>query len=125
MKKIFALAAVAVIGVVGAFAFDLKGVEGTWQDTNWDANWTLNAGGTITLTQASTGEVIKTFTDSNISNFKAEGSLTSGVSISFYCKDTGRTYKFTKPVSLGTDLTLDIDRDWTDEAYSTSIKSVK
>ena len=103
MKKIFALVAVALLGTIGAFAFDLSGIEGTWKDETYNANWTFNGGGTITLTDASTGAVYFTFNDSNTSEQKAEASLTDGATISFYCKETGRHYRFTKPVALNAD----------------------
>ena len=38
MKKVFAIAAVLVMGTAGMFALDLKDIQGTWQDSNWDAN---------------------------------------------------------------------------------------
>lgn len=38
MKKIFAIAAALVMGTAGMFALDLKDIQGTWQDSNWDAN---------------------------------------------------------------------------------------
>ena len=47
MKKIFAIAAVLVMGIAGMFALDLKDIQGTWHDSNWDANWTFNADGKI------------------------------------------------------------------------------
>ena len=124
MKKILALAAVALVGLVSAFSLDLGDVKGTWKDSNWDANWTFSAEGKIVLTKASSGEEVFTFTDANIQNFKLTPS-TSGVSISFDCKDTERSYKFTKPLSLDADLDLHIDPQWTDKDYDTSIKFQK
>ncbi len=124
MKKVLALAVAALVSVAGAFALDLGGIEGTWKDEKWDANWTFNASGTITLSIASTGETVYTFSDSNISNFKANASV-SGVSLSFSCADTNRSYKFTKPASLSTDLEMHIDPNWTDTDYDTKIKFQK
>ena len=124
MKKILALAAVALVGLVSAFSLDLGDVKGTWKDSNWDANWTFSAEGKIVLTKASSGEEVFTFTDANIQNFKLTPG-TSGVSISFDCKDTERSYKFTKPLSLDADLDLHIDPQWTDKDYDTSIKFQK
>ena len=124
MKKILAAAAAAVIGSAALFAFDIGEVKGTWQDSTWNANWTFSADsngqGQIVLTDSKTGATYYTFNDSNIQNYKLNAGA-SGVTISFSCKDTGRSYKFTKPISLGKDLTLDIDRDWTTEAYSKTI----
>lgn len=125
MKKILALAAAAVLGTASVFAFEVGELSGTWKDTNWDANWTISADtngkGQIVLTRASTGEKLFTFNDDNIQNYKLSGSLSSGLTITFDCKATGRSYKFNKPVSLGKDLNLDIDRSWTTEAYNVTI----
>ena len=89
MKKIFAIAAALVMGTAGMFALDLKDIQGTWQDSNWDANWTFNADGKIVLTKASSGETVFTFDDSNVQKFKILPT-TSGLSISFDCKETER-----------------------------------
>ncbi|MCR5495350.1 MAG: hypothetical protein K6F15_06890 [Treponema sp.] len=121
MKKILALAAVSLLAVCAASALDLSGVKGTWQDAKWDANWTFAANGTIELTKASSGEKVFTFTDNNVSDFDVNASV-SGVSISFYCKETERAYKFTKPATLDADLTMTVNPDWTTEDYDTSIK---
>ncbi len=121
MKKILALVAVALVSIAGAFALDLKGIEGTWQDKTYDADWTFRADGHIILKLSSTGEEIFDFNDSNISNFKVSGSLTSGVTISFDCAATHRSYKFTKPASLDTSLSMVVNPDWSATDYSTKI----
>ena len=84
MKKILALAAMALVSLTAAFSLDLGGIKGTWKDKNYDANWTFQADGHIVLTIASTGEVVYDFNDSNISNFKVNAG-TSGVTVSFDC----------------------------------------
>ena len=124
MKKIFALIAVAAISIVGAFAFDLSTVKGTWQDARWDANWTFNADGTIVLTIASTGRTVFTFTDENVQNFRVrmEG---EGLAVMFDCAATHRSYKFVKPPVLGTDLEVTIDPDWTKLDYRTKFHFVE
>lgn len=123
MKKLLTLVAVAAVALSSAFAMDLGDIKGTWKDTNYDANWTFAADGTIVLTDAA-GETVFKFTDSNVSKFKPEAS-SDGVGFSFYCKETGRKYKFLKPITLSSDLKMDIDRDWTDEGYNVSIKLQK
>ncbi|MBQ5491475.1 MAG: hypothetical protein IIT68_05410 [Treponema sp.] len=124
MKKLMALVAVALIGIAGAFAWSVGEIQGTWKDANWDANWTFstatNGEGQIVLTLASTGETIYTFNDSNTANFETKAT-TDGVTLSFYCKDTQRAYKFTKPLSLSTDLKMSIDPDWTAQDYNVTI----
>lgn len=121
MKKIFALVAVAVLSVAGAFALDLSGIQGTWQDAKWDADWTFSADGHIKLSLTSTGEAVYDFNDSNIQNFKVNAGA-SGVTITFDCKETERSYSFTKPVSLGTDLDMVVTPKWNAPKYSTKIK---
>ncbi|HAK68557.1 MAG TPA: hypothetical protein DCM57_02730 [Treponema sp.] len=127
MKKIFALVAVALIGLTSAFAFSVGEIQGTWKDNNWNANWSFSADtngeGQIVLSDATTGEVIATFKESNVQNYNLSAGL-SGVTISFYSSEWGRKYSFTKPISLGSSLTLNIDRDWTDEPYEVEIPYV-
>ncbi len=120
MKKLFLMLAIALMST-GLFALDLGNIKGTWTDKTWDAEWTFSADGHIVLSLTSTGEKIYDFNDSTIQNFKVDAG-TKGVTISFYCKDTERSYKFTKGVSLSTDLDMVINPDWTDEDYSVSIK---
>lgn len=120
MKKIFAIAASLVMGTAGMFALDLKDIQGTWQDSNW----TFNADGKIVLSKASSGETVFTFDDSNVQKFKILPT-TSGLSISFDCEETERSYKFTKPITLNADLDMHIDPKWTSEGYDVKIKFQK
>lgn len=122
MKKILTVL-IASFFAISAFALDLGSIQGTWQDENYNADWTFSADGKIVL-KDSNGDEVFTFTDSNITNFKPEVSK-DGAGFSFYCKETGRSYKFIKPVTLSTDLSMSIERDWTDEAYDISIKLKK
>jgi len=122
MKKIFAILAVAFIAVASSFAMDLSAIQGTWKDANYDADWTFKANGTIDLSANS--EVVFTFQDSNISDFKVT-TEDNAVKVTFYCAETSRRYSFVKKLSLSTDVVLDIDRDWTDEAYETTMKMNK
>ena len=123
MKKLIALAVAAVMAA-GLFALDLGGIKGTWQDKKWDAVWTFSADGKIVLTKTSTGEEVYTFKDGTVQNFKVKAD-TSGVSISFDCKDTERSYTFKKGISLDSDLDMTVDPDWTKEDYKTVIKFKK
>ena len=120
MKKLFIMVILAVMAT-GLFALDLGGIKGTWKDAKWDADWTFSADGHIVLSLSSTGETIYDFNDSTIQDFKVDAG-TKGVTISFYCKDTERAYKFTKGVSLSSDLDMVINPDWTNEDYAVSIK---
>ena len=123
MKKLLALAVAAVI-TTGLFALDLGGIKGTWQDKKWDADWTFSADGKIVLTKTSTGEEVYTFKDGSVQNFKVKAD-TKGVSISFDCKDTERSYSFRKGLSLDADLDMVVNPDWTSEDYETTIKLKK
>ncbi len=123
MKKLLALIAVALMAS-GLFALDLGGIKGTWQDKNWDADWTFSADGKIVLTKTSTGEEVYTFTDGTIQNFKVKAD-TSGVTITFDCKDTERSYSFKKAVALNADLDMVINPAWTTTDYETVIKFKK
>ena len=120
MKKLLALA-VAAIMTAGLFALDLGGIKGTWQDKKWDADWTFSADGKIVLTKTSTGEEVYTFKDGTVQNFKVNAD-TSGVSISFDCKDTQRSYSFKKGLTLDADLDMVVNPDWTKDDYETVIK---
>ena len=123
MKKLLALA-IAAIMTAGLFALDLGGIKGTWQDKKWDADWTFSADGKIVLTKTSTGEEVYTFKDGTVQNFKVKAD-TSGVSISFDCKETERSYSFKKGLSLDADLDMVVNPEWTDEDYETVIKFKK
>ena len=123
MKKLIALAIAAVM-TAGLFALDLGGIKGTWQDKKWDADWTFSADGKIVLTKTSTGEEVYTFKEGTVQNFKVNAD-TSGVSISFDCKDTQRSYSFKKGISLNADLDMVVNPDWTATDYETTIKLKK
>ena len=48
-----------------------------------------------------------------------------GLVLSFSCAETERAYKFIKPITLSTDLEMEIDPEWTDEDYKVTIKFSK
>lgn len=123
MKKIIFFAAVAFASA-SLFAFDLGDLKGTWQDSNWNADWTFTGDGKIILADSTTGEEVFTFTDENVQDFKIDAGKT-GLSVSFKCSETERSYKFTKPIALNADLNMHIDPDWTDEDYDVKIKFKK
>ena len=128
MKKILALVAVALVAIGSSFAAGAQ-IEGTWLDPNWNANWTLGADSdgnfAVTLSNAKTGKVIYTFTKKNIDgdDFKWEAGV-DGITLTFSCKKTLRSYKFTKGLSFNTDLTLDIDPQWKQADYQVVMKMV-
>ena len=90
MKKIIFFAAVAFASA-SLFAFDLGDLKGTWQDSNWNADWTFTGDGKIILADSTTGEEVFTFTDENVQDFKIDAGKT-GLSVSFKCSETERSY---------------------------------
>ena len=93
---------------------------GTWVDSNWNAEWIMDVA-KVHLYDAANGELVYTFTKHNTEGFKLIPSA-DGVTLSFTCAETHRSYKITKPFTLNADLVLEIDPDWTDENYKTTIK---
>lgn len=120
MKKFLTFCAVALLAS-SAFALDLGDIKGTWQDEKWNADWTFGTDGKIVLSDSTSGNTIFTFDDGNVQNFKIDAGA-SGVSVSFSCKETERSYKFTKPLTLNSDLDMHIDPDWTSTDYDVKIK---
>lgn len=87
---------------------------GKWLDANWDALWVIYDDQSVKLFDSVSGDLIYDFKDgAKDIKIEKEG---LGLKLSFRCDDTQRFYAFTKDVE-GTDLELDIDRDWTDEPY--------
>lgn len=129
MKKLLAFFAVALIGVIGAFAFDVTTVHGTWVDERYDADWTFSTAGKIILSYHSTGEVIYTFDDSNVKNFRvrpATESEGSGVVVQFRCDETKRNYKFICPPQLlKPTLEIEFQPDWAKGPYKSAFRWIK
>ena len=120
MKKLLTLAAAFAIACASLFALDLGEINGNWQDSKYNANWNFAADGKIVLSDSVTGETYFTFTDANTQNFKLSAG-TSGATITFDCAETHRSYKFNKPLSLGKDLKMTVNPDWSDADYETTI----
>lgn len=98
--------------------------KGTWVDPDYNAAWEFGVNNTIKLKDATTGEVIYNFTPNKRSNFKVNVT-DAGLTISFRCDATQRTYKFTKSLSLSTNIKLDIDADFLNEHYTVDMKFKK
>ncbi|MBQ9238008.1 MAG: hypothetical protein IJ191_01630 [Treponema sp.] len=79
---------------------------GSWLDTKWNATWTFE-GNDIKLYQG--GTLIYSF-NGKIKDFKVSAAA-DGVTLSFSCDETGRSYKFFKDLSLTTDIDMTIDRN--------------
>ena len=87
---------------------------GKWLDANWDALWVFFADGSVKLYDSKNGDLIYDF-NGKTKDLKLEPAGT-GLKLSFRCDETQRFYTFEKALE-GTDMELDIDRDWTDEGY--------
>jgi len=148
MKKLFvAIAAMAVL-TAGAFAKDVtkaldaasdtasamteganisETLQGTWFDKKYNCNWQfqVNSGSDIfcVLKDADSGAVIYSFNKNRVKNFRAE-STTNGFTISWECEPKNRVYKFSKALSLDSDLDLDIYHNVYEERHNTKIKYV-
>ena len=122
MKKFLAILFILSVCVVGVFAEDTEFPTGTWIDENWDAKWVF-AKDKVELYDED-DVLVYTFTKANTKDFKLTPS-TKGLTLSFYCAETERDYKFTKPITLSTDLDMEINPDWTDKDYKVTIKFSK
>ena len=122
MKKFLAILFVLAVCVTGVFAADTEFPTGTWIDENWDAKWVF-AKDKVELFDGK-GDLVYTFTKDNTVDFKLTPSK-EGLVLSFSCAETERAYKFIKPITLSTDLEMEIDPDWTDEDYKVTIKFSK
>jgi len=120
MKKLFVAAVVAVMCVFSVAAQELADFTlstttvhfpegwtlGSWYDSTWDATWTFE-NNDIKLTK--NDELIQSFKDV-VQNYNVKVDVSEGITVSFDCPYTNRSYAFTKPVSLSTDLVMKIDR---------------
>lgn len=137
MKKFLLACLVAAVAVTGVFAQGIGDAlneadkqiaaageqfpKGTWVDPNYNAAWEFGINNTLKLYDATTGELIYTFGKNQRKNFKVNVS-DNGLVITFRCDDTRRTYKFTKSVTLSTDIKMEIDADFLNEHYTVNMK---
>ena len=136
MKKFLLAMVVAVIAATGSFAQIKDALDqadsqiaeageqfpkGTWIDPNYNAAWEFGVNNTIVLKDATTGEVIFTFSKNLRKNFKVNVT-NDGLVITFRCDETKRTYKFTKSATLSTDIKMEIDADFLNEHYTVNMK---
>ncbi len=118
MKKLFAamILAVLCVSAVSAFEVDLTKPAteitlpadwsaGKWFDAKWDAYWEIG-NNTIRLYK---GEDLIIDFAGKVKNFSLKTD-TKGVHLAWDCDETNRSYSITKPITLGTDLQLIVDR---------------
>lgn len=115
MKKLISFLLVSAFCLAGIFSLDLASFpSGTWEDRNWNADWVFSVD-KIELKDSTTGELIFDF-GGKMENFKILPS-TEGITLSFDCAETERSYKFTKSSLSNTNIVMEIDPNWTDEVY--------
>ncbi|MCQ2596302.1 MAG: hypothetical protein MJ181_00510 [Treponema sp.] len=78
---------------------------GKWYDAKWDAYWEI---GNNDIKIYKGNDLVISF-DGKITNYTVKAG-TKGLTISFDCAETNRSYAITKPISLSTDLNLVVDR---------------
>ena len=88
---------------------------GSWIDFNWNADWGFN-GSSIILADSVTGEQYYEFTDDKITNVQVK-QTDGGITLSFDCAETHRSYAFTRELHTDTSLVLEIQRDWVKTPY--------
>jgi hypothetical protein len=108
MKKIFAVLIILLTAVsLSADPIQLGNFPlGQWLDANYDAVWDFSSDNIRIL--STDGRVLYDFSTKTIQDFKVimEGSQPG---ISFTCPESGRSYKFLKPL-LSSDVTMQIRR---------------
>ena len=110
MKKIlmFALILMAATVMVHSEGIELGDFPlGKWLDANWDAVWEFNSNNIRILD--TDGAVYCDFDEKTIKDWSVKPS-TKGLVLSFYCPETGKKYKFTKPLT-NLNLLMVIDTD--------------
>lgn len=80
---------------------------GKWLDANWDAVWEFDSNNIRIL--STDGSVHYNFDGKTIEDWKVRP-RTKGLVLSFYCKETGKKYEFTKPLT-NLNLLMVIDTD--------------
>ena len=148
MKKIFTVFALAAVLSAGAFAEDVTSglnaatgaaeaigevanvsetLQGVWFDKKYNCNWQfqVNSGSDIfcVLKDADSGAVIYSFNKNKVKNFRAEAS-TNAFTISWESEAKNRIYKFSKAISMDSDLDLDIYHNVYQERHSAKITYV-
>jgi len=90
---------------------------GQWLDTNYNAVWDFTSDNIRIL--STNGKVLYDFSNKTILNFKP---ILEGVQpgISFTCLESGRSYRFLKPLT-STDMVMEIERS-NRPRYSVSMK---
>ncbi len=99
MKKILIICLLLIAGtsMVWSGGLNLGNFPlGKWLDARWNAVWEFNSGNIRILTPS--GDVYYDFNGKTIENFSVKPSA-KGLSLSFYCKETGKKYNFIKPLT--------------------------
>lgn len=114
MKK---LIVISLLLIAAAFLF-AEGIDvgefptGKWLDENYDAVWEFSVDNIRILDPS--GMVYYDFSEATVEDFEVNAG-TGGLVLSFSCVETGKSYTFTKPVSMGSEIILEIDPPWNEE----------
>ncbi len=81
---------------------------GKWLDSRWNALWEFKSDN-IRILNSETGDLFYDFDGKTIENFSVKPSL-KGIVLSFYCRETGKRYTFTKgATNLNLDMLINTD----------------
>jgi len=111
MKKLFIILMLLLVmaAFAGAEGLNLGNFPlGKWLDARWNAVWEFRSGN-IRILDSNTSDVVYDFDGKTIQDFSVKPSV-KGVVLSFYCVETGKKYKFTKPAT-NMDLIMEINTD--------------
>ncbi|HPD81197.1 MAG TPA: hypothetical protein P5519_09885 [Spirochaetia bacterium] len=109
MKKAFVVLVMMAVALalLTAQAINLGSFPlGKWLDPNWGAYWEFSTNNIRILDKD--GNVYFDFSKATIRDFKVSVEK-EGVVMTFSCDETGKTYKFTKPLT-NLNIILEIDR---------------
>lgn len=111
MKKIVLVLLILIVASSFSWAgsFNLGDFPiGKWLDSRWNALWEFKSDN-IRILDSGTGDLVYDFDGKSIEKFSVKPSL-KGIVLSFYCKETGKMYTFTKGVtSLNLDMLINTD----------------
>jgi hypothetical protein len=112
-KRVLVLILLAAAGLLFAQSIDLGDFPtGKWLDKNYAAIWEFSVDNIRILDPS--GRVYYDFSQSTVEDFEVNAG-TGGLVLSFFCVETGKSYTFTKPVSMESEIVLEIDPPWNED----------
>jgi len=89
---------------------------GKWLDDRWNGLWVFTSDD---ISLYKNGELVYDF-KGKVKDFSVKAG-TGGLTVSFSCDETKRSYQFTKDISLNKDITMTINRYDTHERYKKNL----